>query len=175
MTVPVVLVMGATATGKTTVGEALARSLGWTFLDGDALHPPANVAKMSAGTPLTDADRAPWLDRVADTIAAWQRSGTSGVITCSALKRAYRDRLRRPGLLMVETWALPDVLRARMTHRPGHFMPPALLASQLATLEPPSPDEHIPCIDTTQPVAASVAAIRAALDKSREEHPITLP
>jgi carbohydrate kinase (thermoresistant glucokinase family) len=165
MTAQVVLVMGPTASGKSMLGAALAQSLGWKFLDGDDLHPPENVAKMAAGIPLTDADRGPWLARVSDGIDAWLREGQSGVIACSALRRAYRDRLRRPGLLIVEAWAPPEVLRARILQRPGHFMPASLLDSQLATLEAPAPDESIPRIDTTQPLSQSVETIRALLDR----------
>jgi gluconokinase len=165
MTTTVVLIMGATATGKTTLGEALAKDLSWPFLDGDTLHSPENIAKMTSGQPLTDADRAPWLARVTAAIASWQTAGTSGVIACSALKRGYRDQLRCPGLLIMQAWAPPEVLRDRVAHRPGHFMPPGLLDSQLATLEDPAPDEAIPRIDTTQPLSANIAGMRAAVER----------
>jgi len=141
---PVAVVMGVSASGKSTLGVALARRMGWAFEEGDDLHPQANVAKMRAGHPLEDADRAPWLDRVAGWIAERSAAGEGGVITCSALKRAYRDRLRtaRPDLAFV----LPDppeaVLRERIAARQGHFMPPSLLTSQLRTLERPAPAER---------------------------------
>jgi len=141
---PVVVVMGVSASGKSTLGAALARRLGWAFQEGDDLHPAANVAKMAAGQPLDDADRAPWLDRVADWIAQRSAAGEGGVITCSALKRAYRDRLRlaRSDLAFV----LPDppeaLLRERIAGRRGHFMPPSLLDSQLRTLQRPAADER---------------------------------
>jgi gluconokinase len=165
MTAQVVVVMGPTASGKSTLGVALAEALGCTFIDGDTLHSPENLAKMTAGIPLTDADRRPWLDRVSGVIDVWLRERQSGVLACSALRRAYRDRLRRPGVLIVQAWAPPEVLRARLRHRSGHFMPASLLDSQLATLEAPAPDESIPRIDTTQPLSRSVETLRALLDR----------
>lgn len=132
------VVMGVSGSGKSTIGAALAHRLGIPFIEGDALHPEVNVAKMAAGIPLTDADRAPWLDRIAAEI------GRPVVVTCSALKRTYRDRLRAaaPGLVLVYLHGEPGVLASRMTRRAGHFMPADLLESQLATLEAPTADEH---------------------------------
>lgn len=133
-----VVVMGVSGTGKSTVGAALADALGIPFVEGDDLHPEANVAKMSAGVPLTDADRAPWLDRIAAEL------GSPAVVACSALKRAYRDRLREgaPGLALVYLHGTAELLAARVEGREGHFMPTALLQSQLDTLEEPAPAEN---------------------------------
>ena len=137
-----IIVMGVSGSGKTTLGGRLASELGYRFIEGDDLHPPANVAKMAAGTPLTDDDRWPWLDRVADR--AKVLSGTGCVISCSALKRSYRDHIRdRAGVAV--TFVHPEVdlqvLGFRMRDRPGHYMPPSLLDSQWTTLERPDVDE----------------------------------
>jgi gluconokinase len=139
-----VIVMGVSGCGKTTVGRVLAQRLGWPYVDGDDLHPAANVAKMAAGHPLTDADRWPWLRAIRHQLDEWAAAGIDGVLACSALRRAYRDVLRDgPGELRFAFLDVdPDVLAARLAHRAGHFMPSALLASQLATLEPPTDDEH---------------------------------
>ncbi len=140
----VLVVMGVSGSGKTTVAELLAKQLGWAFQEGDALHPAANVAKMSSGTPLTDADRQPWLEAVARLIDAWRGRGENGVVTCSALKHAYRDILLqgRPDVRIVYLQAERALLEDRMAKRRGHFMPAKLLDSQLATLEEPGADEH---------------------------------
>lgn len=141
---PIILVfMGVSGTGKSTVAGIVAGRLGWAFQEGDDLHPAANVAKMAAGHALNDADRAPWLA----TIAAWIDErialGESGIVTCSALKRAYRDVLRRPQVRFVHFTGSREVLLQRVMRRQGHFMPPALLDSQLATLEEPTADEDV--------------------------------
>jgi len=143
-----VVVMGVSGSGKTTVGAALADALGLRFVDGDALHPAANVAKMAAGIPLDDADRAPWLDAIGAVLA-----DGPVVVACSALKRAYRDRLRdvAPELQLVFLDGSPALLASRMAARPGHFMPTSLLDSQLATLERPDPDEHALTADIAAP------------------------
>jgi gluconokinase len=140
----VAIVMGVSASGKTTVGIPLAKRMGWQFLEGDDLHPPANVAKMKSGHPLTDADRWPWLRAIAAHIDAWRAQGISGVVTCSALKRAYRDIIigDRPDVRLVYLQGDRDLLAERAANRHGHFMPPSLLDSQLATLEEPGPDEN---------------------------------
>ena len=134
-----VVVMGVSGTGKSTIGTGLAQRLGLPFVEGDALHPAANVAKMSAGIPLTDDDRAPWLDAIA---AELERPV---VVACSALKRAYRDRLRlaAPDLVLVYLHGTPELLAARLEGREGHFMPTSLLRSQLDTLEEPQADEDV--------------------------------
>ncbi len=141
---PVVLVlMGVSGSGKTTVAALLAGRLGWAFEEGDALHPQANVDKMSAGHALTDADRAPWLARIADWVDARLDAGENGIVTCSALKRSYRaviDR-RGTGVVFVFLSGSRDIIATRLTARQGHFMPGSLLQSQLETLEPPGADE----------------------------------
>jgi gluconokinase len=133
-----VVVMGVSGSGKTTVGERLAAALGMRFADADDLHPVANFDKMARGVPLTDADRAPWLDAVADSLAQGPV-----VMACSALRRTYRDRLRAaaPDLRLVYLHGSRELLAERMGHR-DHFMPVALLDSQLETLEEPAADEH---------------------------------
>jgi len=151
-----VVVMGVSGSGKSTVGASLADALGVPFVDGDALHPAANVAKMAAGIPLDDADRAPWLDAVGAVLAAGPV-----VVACSALKRTYRDRLRAaaPELRLVFLDGSPALLASRMAARPGHFMPASLLDSQLAALERPAPDEHAITADIATPVAEIVASL----------------
>lgn len=138
-----VVVMGVSGTGKTTVAQGVAGELGWPFAEGDDFHPAANVDKMRAGRPLTDDDRWPWLASVADWIGARERAGESAVVTCSALRRAYRDALRdgHPSVWFAHVASSPDVLRRRLAQRTGHYMDPGLLDSQLATLEPLEPDE----------------------------------
>lgn len=141
----IVVVMGVCGSGKTSVGRLIAERTGWTFVEGDDLHPEANLRKMAAGTPLTDDDRRPWLDRIAGEMRRAGREGRSMVVACSALRRIYRDRLRACGadLRFVHLAGAPALLRARMARREGHFMPPGLLDSQLATLEPAGPGEVI--------------------------------
>ncbi|MGN6375835.1 MAG: gluconokinase [Sphingomonas sp.] len=160
--VPPIVMMGVSASGKSVVGKALAARLGCPFIDGDALHPQANVEKMAAGHPLDDADRAPWLDRV----AAWLSSHEAGgVVACSALKRRYRDRLRRgaPDAVFVLLDPPGELLRDRDVHRQGHFMPASLLDSQLATLERPDADEHAIVVSNDGSVTDTVEKIVAAL------------
>ncbi|MET8978696.1 gluconokinase [Streptomyces sp. NPDC004539] len=143
----VVVVMGVAGTGKTTIGPLLAARLGVPYAEGDDFHPPANIAKMSAGTPLDDDDRWPWLDSIG--VWAHDRAGLGGVVSCSALKRSYRDRLRTaaPGLLFVHLSGSRELIEERMGHREGHFMPTALLDSQFATLEPLGADEAGVAVD----------------------------
>ena len=145
------VVMGVSGSGKTTVARALADRQGWRFAEGDDFHPPANVAKMAAGHPLDDSDRTPWLAALADWIGARERAGESSVLTCSALKRAYRDRLRagHPSVLFLHVDVPVEVLRERLAQRRGHYMPASLLDSQLATLEPLAADEPGARIDGT--------------------------
>jgi carbohydrate kinase (thermoresistant glucokinase family) len=156
---PILLIMGVAGVGKTTVAQELARALGVAFQEGDALHPPQNVAKMRAGTPLEDADRWPWLDRIAAQIDRWRREGKGGVITCSALKRAYRARVigDRPEVRLVHLTGAPDLIRRRMAQRRDHYMPVALLDSQLAALEEPSQDER-PIVVGIDAAADQIAA-----------------
>jgi gluconokinase len=149
------VVIGVSGSGKTTVGKLLAARLGVPFADGDGFHSPANLAKMAAGTALDDADRAPWLD----AIAAWLDAHPRCVVACSALRRAYRDRLRRPDVCFVYLHGPRDVLASRLAARPSHFFPPALLDSQLAALEPPGPDEHAIALSIEMSPEAIVEAI----------------
>ncbi|MFF4397829.1 gluconokinase [Streptomyces sp. NPDC001480] len=145
----VVVVMGVAGTGKTTIGPLLAARLGVPYAEGDDFHPQANIAKMAAGIPLDDTDRWPWLD----AIGAWAhgRAGLGGVVSCSALKRSYRDRLRAaaPGIVFVHLAGDRSLIEDRMTHRQGHFMPTALLDSQFATLEPLQADEAGVVVDVS--------------------------
>ncbi len=139
----VVIVMGVSGCGKSTVAKGLSTALGWEFAEGDDFHPEANVAKMRSGTPLTDEDRWPWLESIGEWISGKERAGEPAVVTCSALRRAYRDLLRegRPHVRFLHVTAEPDVLLERLEQRPGHYMPASLLTSQLAALEPLADDE----------------------------------
>jgi gluconokinase len=139
---PVLVVMGVSGSGKSTVAGLLAGRLGWDLAEGDDLHPAANVAKMQAGHPLTDEDRWPWLESIADWIRAHTSSGRPGVVTCSALKKRYRDILRGEGVVFVFLEGSKDRISDRLASRHGHFMPPALLASQFDALEAPNEDEN---------------------------------
>lgn len=155
-----IVVMGVSGCGKSTVGVRLAGALGYSFIDADALHPVANVAKMAAGTPLTDDDRGPWLDAVGAA------PGVDGVVVaCSALRRGHRDRLRThvPEVCFVHLHGPTELLRQRMAARHDHFMPAALLDSQLATLEHLEPDETGGVIGLADPVDTSVATALARL------------
>lgn len=140
----VIIVMGVASSGKTSLGEGLAERLGWPFRDADAFHPPENVAKMSGGTPLNDNDRKPWLAAIAAWIDALRASGDHGIVTCSALKRRYRDVIlgNRPDVALVYLKGSRELIGARMARREHHFMPPALLDSQFAALEEPAEDER---------------------------------
>ncbi len=156
---PAIVVMGVSGSGKTSIGEGLAARLGLPLLEGDQFHPKANIDKMSSGTPLADDDRWPWLD----AIAAAMRDAPGGVIvTCSALRRVYRDRLRKSSgrpVLFVFLDGSKETIAARLAERKGHFMPASLLASQFATLEPPGADEPgIVRVSIDPPVAAVIAA-----------------
>jgi gluconokinase len=159
--VTIVVMMGVSGSGKTTVARLLAQALACPFLEGDDLHPPANVEKMSKGTPLTDADRLPWLGRIAQEIDAWRQRGESGVITCSALKRTYRDILigTRSDVALVYLRGSRDLIQQRMAARHEHFMPLALLDSQFATLEEPAPDESAIVVDVGGPPPQIVTEI----------------
>jgi carbohydrate kinase (thermoresistant glucokinase family) len=149
----VVVVMGVSGSGKTTIAKQLAAAEGWSVLEGDSYHPPENVAKMAAGTPLTDEDRWPWLRAIAAAIDACLARKENAVVACSALRRAYRDILigDRKDVPLVYLQGSHELIAARMRARKGHFMPPALLDSQFSTLEEPGPDEHpiVVSIDAT--------------------------
>lgn len=158
-----IVVMGVTGCGKSTLGAALADALSWRFIEGDALHPPQNVRKMQAGIPLDDADREPFLRNVAGAIVA---KGQSGVVaSCSALKRRYRDLIRRHAGEV--RFVLPvldqDVLVARLTRRKDHFMPASLLDSQLEELEMPAPEERAILVDGTLATRLQTEQVLAAL------------
>lgn len=154
---PVVVVMGVSAVGKSSVATALASALGVPFIDADDLHPPANIAKMARGEPLNDDDRAPWLDEVAQALAA---ADAGMVVACSALRRRYRDRLRAgaPRVVFLHLSGSDELLAQRAAARVDHFMPPALLRSQLDTLEPLTADEPGVTIDVTPPLPQIVAS-----------------
>ena len=162
-----VIVMGVSGSGKSTLGARLGAELGATFIEGDAFHDEAAVAKMRAGHPLTDADRWPWLDRLGTAIGAELRASGLVVAACSALRRCYRDRLARaidgPTRFILLDGAADD-LRERVAHRAGHYMPSSLLASQLATLEPPSADEPATTLDAAIPPDALCRAALAWLE-----------
>ena len=159
---PLLTVMGVSGSGKTTVGAALAQRLRVPYADADDFHPAANVAKMSAGVPLTDDDRLPWLHVIGEWLAAHAEHG--GVVSCSALRRSYRDVLRAaaPGQLFVHLHGSPEVIARRVAGRPGHFMPATLVASQFETLEPLGADEHGLTLDLDRPVDDLVDAYLAA-------------
>ncbi len=156
------IVMGVAGAGKTTLARALAERLDWTFLDADALHPTANVEKMRAGQPLTDADRAPWLAAV----AAWMDAQPGPcVVACSALKRVYRAALMngRPGVRLVYLDASPDLVEARVADRPGHYFPASLVESQFEALEAPGSDERPIVVSMAAPTEAQVAEVLAQI------------
>jgi gluconokinase len=155
------VVMGVSGSGKSTIGETLAARLGWRFADGDRFHPASNVAKMSAGQPLTDDDRRPWLQAIADEIDRVCKAGQRLVVACSALKRAYRDILLhgRHDVGIVFLDGTEALIASRLAERKGHFMPPGLLASQFQTLEPPGPNER----PITVPIDGTVEAIVDAI------------
>lgn len=160
--------MGVAGVGKTHVGSLLVGTLDVPFLEGDQLHPPANVRKMAQGIPLTDADRLPWLDAIAARIAAARRAGTGIVVACSALKRAYRDLLRAADseLQFVHLTGDRELIARRLATRVGHFMPASLLDSQLATLEIPGPDEHVWTFDVSETPERIVALIVQRLEET---------
>ncbi|ODT44185.1 MAG: gluconate kinase [Methylobacterium sp. SCN 67-24] len=153
----VIVVMGVASSGKTSLGERLAERLGWPFRDADSFHPPENVAKMSSGTPLTDEDRKPWLAAIAAWIDDLRTNGGNGIVTCSALKRAYREVIvgDRPDVALVYLRGSRELIGQRMAARQHHFMPPALLDSQFATLEEPGADE--------KPLVVQVEASKEAI------------
>lgn len=160
-----VIVMGVSGTGKSSVAEALARELGTRFVEGDALHPEANVRKMAAGTPLTDADRWPWLDLIVDAMRRETQVGGALVVTCSALKRSYRDVLADSGAVtvFVHLSGSRELISSRLGGREGHFFPQALLDSQLDTLEPLQPDENGFSVDVAAPLDEELREIMRRL------------
>ena len=161
--------MGVSGAGKTSAARELTRQLGWEYIEGDDLHPEANVAKMAGGVPLDDEDRWPWLARIAEVIGEHEAAGTSVVLTCSALKRSYRDLLREghPSVWFAHVQVSSDVLAERLAQRKGHYMPPSLLDSQLATLEPLGDDEPGDVIAGDGPLDQTVAELLAELKAER--------
>ena len=166
-----IVVMGVAGSGKTTIGEELARRLGWSYEDGDKFHPKANVEKMSAGQPLTDEDRWPWLKAIADEIDRVCKEKAHLVIGCSALKRAYRDVLvhGRDDVRIVYLDGTHDLIDRRLKARKGHFMPPTLLDSQFKTLQPPEPDERVITVSIDAAVEAIVNDIVRQLDPDLDD------
>ena len=167
-----IVVMGVSGCGKSTFGQGLAQRIDGPFLEGDAFHPPANIAKMSRGVPLEDADRWPWLAALGTALGAASRAHGQAVCSCSALRRAYRDRLAEAAGLPIRFVHLagnPELLARRLAARPGHFMPPGLLASQLATLEPPRAEEEPALtLDPALPFEALLAEALAWLRTSSQ-------
>ena len=165
MTTSVIVVMGVSGSGKTTVGTLLAQRLGWPFADADTFHPHENVAKMRSGIPLTDEDRWPWLDAMAAWIGEARTSGKRGVVACSALKRRYRDRIvaGRDDVLLVYREGAYEVIARRMAERPHHYMPVSLLRSQFEALEPPAPEEKPLVMPVEAPPGEIVEGIVASL------------
>lgn len=159
-----VVVMGVSGAGKSTVGERIAATLGLPFRDADDFHPSTNIAKMSRGEALDDTDRTPWLDAIGAHLAG--HAGHGCVVTCSALKRAYRDRLRAiaPTTQFLFLNGDPTLIAARQESRKNHFMPASLVASQFAALEPPAPEEHAILLDVAEPPEALAAYAIAAME-----------
>ncbi|MGD0019597.1 MAG: gluconokinase [Candidatus Limnocylindrales bacterium] len=164
-----IVVIGVTGAGKSTVMAALADRLRWTTAEADDFHSPANVEKMRSGHPLTDADRWPWLEAIAAWIGQREQAGESAIVTCSALRRTYRDLLRagHPSVWFAQLVAPPAAIEDRVARRRGHYMPPALLSSQLETLEPLAPDEPGAAIPVGRPVPEIVSDILAQLRRTR--------
>ena len=162
------IVMGVSGAGKTTIGETLAARLGWPYEDADTFHPASNVAKMSAGHPLTDEDRRPWLKAIAAEINRACAASEHIVIGCSALKRSYRDILMqgRTDVRLVYLDGTQTLIADRLSHRKGHFMPPGLLISQFAALEPPTPDERPVTVSIDAEVEVIVDRIISQLSPS---------
>lgn len=170
----ILVVMGVSGSGKTTIARELATRLGWSFEEGDVLHPQANVAKMHSGIPLDDADRKPWLDAVATWIDMQRAKNTPGVITCSALKRSYREVIigGRPDVRLVYLRGSYELIASRLAQRHGHFMPASLLQSQFDALEEPSAGENPVVVDIGSTPGVIVDAIidRLNLKSARDSH-----
>jgi gluconokinase len=167
--------MGVSGSGKSTVAKALGERLGWRFEDGDGFHPRSNVEKMAAGHPLTDEDRWPWLNAIADEIGRVCKADQHVIIACSALKHAYRDVLlrRRKDVRFVFLKGTQELIAARLARRKGHFMPPELLTSQFRTLEPPTPGEQVITVDIEASVETIVDDIVGQLKRDGATHEAT--
>lgn len=163
--VPVLVLMGVSGSGKSTVAGIIAGAMGWDLQEGDALHPRANLEKMASGQPLTDEDRWPWLALIAEWIREHTTHGLPGIITCSALKRSYRDVLRGDDVVFVHLAGSTSQIRERLTARLDHYMPASLLDSQVATLEPIEPDENAIVVDVGGSPAQIAAEIIAQLEQ----------
>ena len=161
-----IVVMGVSGCGKSTVAALLAGRLGWSFMEGDALHPPENIAKMSQGIALTDADRLPWLQKIAKTIQSWRAQDQPGIVACSSLRRTYRDIISNAAddLRFVYLRGSFEVIEQRLAARQGHYMPVSLLESQFMTLEEPSSDEPAIILQTGAPAELLVADILQVLN-----------
>jgi carbohydrate kinase (thermoresistant glucokinase family) len=164
----IIALMGVSGSGKTTVAAALADQLGWTWQEGDALHPPQNVAKMHAGIPLDDTDRWPWLRKVAEWVDARRATGKNGIITCSLLKRAYREIVigKRPDVRLMFLRGSRHRIGEHIAHRTGHFMPTSLLDSQFATLEEPAAEEHAIIVEVSDSIEDTVMKAMDLLRKA---------
>jgi gluconokinase len=167
---PVLILMGVSGSGKSTVAALLAGRLGWAFEEGDDMHPAANVAKMHSGHQLTVEDRWPWLARIAQWVAERDAADEPAIVTCSALKRSYRDVLRADNVVFVYLRGTREQIGRRLAARPGHFMPPELLDSQFADLEPPESDERSVTVDIGAAPAELAGEIIRALDLVAEPH-----
>jgi gluconokinase len=167
MALTALIFMGVSGCGKSTIAAGVSKAIGWPMIEGDDLHPPANIEKMSHGIPLDDDDRRPWLQAIAARIAVWRDAGTTGIVTCSSLKHAYRDILRdgHADVHFIYLKGSYALLLSRMQHRERHFMPASLLDSQCATLEPPGPDEAI-TVEIGGPPEEIVAEVLSKLPKA---------
>lgn len=167
-----IVLMGVSGSGKTTVGERLAASLGRPFFDADDFHPPANRAKMTAGVPLTQADRGPWREALAGLLDRLEREDAPAVLACSALSRDFRKALLagRPGVALVYLLGSRELIQGRLAGRKGHFFNPSLLTSQFETLQPPTPDEADVIVDSDAPVEEVVRRILQALATETQRH-----
>ena len=163
----IIVVMGISASGKSTLGSALAKSLGWEFLEGDDYHPRANIEKMSSGTPLNDEDRLPWLRSINQALGRLDKDGRNAVLACSALKRHYREILAQDIKQMryVYLYGNPQLVRERITNRKGHFMPPELIDSQIAAMEPP---QNAIRVNIEQPVETQAELVLQALGRDKD-------